>query len=120
MSFLIKIQFVSMRVYFINLLYIIGIKQSVTSRSKFRTFLWAFSHPFPSFTHLMMTCKSIILIFTHKKPFLDDSKSIIFSVSSSILSAFLWHIIYSRRGEIYSILKKKSSKSNLPSLYQEF
>lgn len=94
-----------MRFYLINLLCVIGIKQTVVSRSKFSSFLWKFSHPFPIFMHLMMIYKGIILILTEKKPFLDDSKSRIFSVSSSILSVLLWHTIYSRRSKIYSLLK---------------
>lgn len=104
-SFLRKLQFASMRVYLINLLCVIGIKPTTRSRSPFCSFLWAFSHPFPIFIHLMMIYKGIILILTKKESFLDDSKSRIFSLSSSILSAFLWHIIYSRRFKIYSFLK---------------
>lgn len=87
------------------LLCVIGIKQTAVSRSKFGSLLCIFSHPFPIFMHLIMIFKGIVLIFTKRKSFLGDSKSSIFSVSNSILSVILWHVIYSRRSKIYSLLK---------------
>lgn len=106
MLFISKVYQNSARIWLIKLLYITGIRKSGCKEncSKLKIFLSRILQPFAIFLHFSFFYSALVLTQSSHKGFMSREKSRLGSIFTSILSLIIWHVVYTRRCKIFSVL----------------